>query len=67
MICIFCKTTFRPKVLRTIDPKPGDGIDIEVHTRCPKCKEVYYTFTDGNWTSLKRSNALFAKSNKGAQ
>lgn len=67
MICQLCNTSFLPKVLRTIEPKRGEGNDIEVQTRCPKCKEVFYTFTDSRWTSLSQVEVLIRKTKKGTK
>lgn len=63
MNCQFCHTDFVPKALRTINPKRGEGQDIEVQTRCPKCSEIYYSFTDGTWTSLANAKAFIRNNN----
>lgn len=63
MNCIFCQTQFQPARHATTHRTNGDMV--EVRTKCPNCKQGFYSLTTTAWASLKHVNLLIAKYRKG--
>jgi hypothetical protein len=64
MICIFCQTKFQPARGATTHRMSGDIV--EVRTKCPKCRQGFYSLTATHWASLKHVD-LFIKQNRKGQ